>query len=126
MLKEYLLNMETVPHIFIIVYFQGIQSRMLYEVQDAKLREYHLNMDTEPHIFIIVYFQGIQSRRPYEVQDAMLRRYLLELTQSFMFSLERYVTSLMPLQRNISPWKVMLHISYFMRQHLTAMNMFVL
>lgn len=49
--------------------------------------------------------KGIQTRRPYEVQDAMLRRYLLELTQSFMFSLERYVTSLMPLQRNISPWK---------------------
>ncbi|KAK2167268.1 hypothetical protein LSH36_30g02036 [Paralvinella palmiformis] len=34
-----------------------------------------------------------------------LKRYLLELTQSFMIPLERYVASLMPLQRNISPHK---------------------
>ncbi|XP_041458925.1 protein DENND6A-like [Lytechinus variegatus] len=49
--------------------------------------------------------KGMQTRRPTEVQDAMLRRHLLELTQSFMIPLERYVASLMPLQRNISPWK---------------------
>ncbi|XP_077987090.1 protein DENND6A-like isoform X2 [Glandiceps talaboti] len=49
--------------------------------------------------------KGIQNKRPIEVQDAMLRRHLLELTQSFMIPLERYVASLMPLQRNISPWK---------------------
>ncbi|KAI8478765.1 Protein dennd6a [Branchiostoma belcheri] len=48
---------------------------------------------------------GIASRRPNEVQTAMLKRYLLELTQSFMIPLERYVASLMPLQRNVSPWK---------------------
>ncbi|XP_071495460.1 protein DENND6B-like [Diadema antillarum] len=49
--------------------------------------------------------KGVQTRRPTEAQDAMLRRHLLELTQSFMIPLERYVASLMPLQRNISPWK---------------------
>ncbi|XP_066285572.1 protein DENND6A-like isoform X2 [Branchiostoma lanceolatum] len=49
--------------------------------------------------------KGIASRRPNEVQTAMLKRYLLELTQSFMIPLERYVASLMPLQRNVSPWK---------------------
>ncbi|XP_070559229.1 protein DENND6A-like isoform X2 [Ptychodera flava] len=49
--------------------------------------------------------KGIQNKRPMEVQDAMMRRHLLELTQSFMIPLERYVASLMPLQRNISPWK---------------------
>ncbi|XP_038047740.1 protein DENND6A-like isoform X1 [Patiria miniata] len=49
--------------------------------------------------------KGVQTKRPQEVQDAMLRRHLLELTQSFMIPLERYVASLMPLQRNISPWK---------------------
>ncbi|XP_072027422.1 protein DENND6A-like isoform X2 [Amphiura filiformis] len=49
--------------------------------------------------------KGVQTKRPQEVQDAMLRRHLLELTQSFIIPLERYVASLMPLQRNISPWK---------------------
>ncbi|XP_064632620.1 protein DENND6B-like isoform X2 [Lineus longissimus] len=49
--------------------------------------------------------KGIQTKRPVEVQNAMLRRYLLELTQSFMIPLERYMASLMPLQRNISPHK---------------------
>ncbi|XP_074645615.1 protein DENND6B-like isoform X2 [Tubulanus polymorphus] len=49
--------------------------------------------------------KGMQTRRPVEVQNAMLRRYLLELTQSFMIPLERYMASLMPLQRNISPHK---------------------
>ncbi|KAK2194231.1 hypothetical protein NP493_1g03008 [Ridgeia piscesae] len=49
--------------------------------------------------------KGVQAKRPVEVQTAMLRRYLLELTQSFMIPLERYVASLMPLQRNICPHK---------------------
>lgn len=44
--------------------------------------------------------------RPVEVQSALLRRHLLELTQSFMIPLERYVASLMPLQKNVSPYKV--------------------
>lgn len=46
------------------------------------------------------------SKRPPEVQCAMLKRHLLELTQSFMIPLERYIASLMPLQKNISPFKV--------------------
>ncbi|XP_076053198.1 protein DENND6A isoform X2 [Oratosquilla oratoria] len=49
--------------------------------------------------------KGVQTGRPVEVQSALLRRYLLELTQSFMIPLERYVASLMPLQKNISPYK---------------------
>ncbi|XP_014675670.1 PREDICTED: protein DENND6A-like [Priapulus caudatus] len=49
--------------------------------------------------------QGIQTNRPSEVQSAMLRRHFLEVTQSFMIPLERYVASLMPLLRNISPYK---------------------
>ncbi|RZC38555.1 DENND6A, partial [Asbolus verrucosus] len=48
---------------------------------------------------------GVTSRRPFEVQSALLRRHLLELTQSFMIPLERYIASLMPLQKNISPFK---------------------
>ncbi|CAL1527157.1 unnamed protein product [Lymnaea stagnalis] len=49
--------------------------------------------------------KGAQSKRPVEAQNAILRRHLLEVTQSFMIPLERYMASLMPLQRNISPHK---------------------
>ncbi|KAI8782166.1 protein DENND6A-like isoform X1 [Biomphalaria glabrata] len=49
--------------------------------------------------------KGSQLKRPVEAQNAILRRHLLELTHSFMIPLERYITSLMPLQRNISPHK---------------------
>ncbi|XP_032523783.2 protein DENND6A [Danaus plexippus] len=48
---------------------------------------------------------GIRSDRPSEVQTAMVKRHLLELTQSFMIPLERYMASLMPLQKNISPFR---------------------
>lgn len=50
--------------------------------------------------------KGIENKRPDEVQSALLRRHLLELTQSFMIPLERYMASLMPLHKNISPYKV--------------------
>lgn len=49
--------------------------------------------------------KGIQTKRPGEVQTALLKRHLLEVTQSFMIPLERYMASLMPLQKNISPYK---------------------
>lgn len=48
---------------------------------------------------------GVKKQRPTEVQSALLRRHLLELTQSFMIPLERYMASLMPLQKDISPFK---------------------
>lgn len=50
--------------------------------------------------------KGTENKRPDEVQSALLRRHLLELTQSFMIPLERYMASLMPLHKNISPYKV--------------------
>ncbi|KAM6986064.1 protein DENND6B [Aplochiton taeniatus] len=49
--------------------------------------------------------KGIQRKRPSEVQSAILRRHLLELTQSFIIPLERYLASLMPLQRSVTAWK---------------------
>ncbi|KAK3755016.1 hypothetical protein QZH41_011061, partial [Actinostola sp. cb2023] len=49
--------------------------------------------------------KGNHPKRPPEVQNAILRRHMVELTQSFMIPLERYVASLMPLQKSISPWK---------------------
>lgn len=51
-------------------------------------------------------FRGIQTKRPGEVQTALLKRHLMELTESFMIPLERYIATLMPLQKNISPFKV--------------------
>uniref|UniRef100_A0A8C6P1C6 DENN/MADD domain containing 6Aa n=1 Tax=Nothobranchius furzeri TaxID=105023 RepID=A0A8C6P1C6_NOTFU len=62
----------------------------------------YLNKDEE----IIKQLQkGIQQKRPSAAQNAIIRRYFLELTQSFIIPLERYVASLMPLQKSISPWK---------------------
>ncbi|XP_041080631.1 DENN/MADD domain containing 6Aa [Polyodon spathula] len=49
--------------------------------------------------------KGVQQKRPSAAQNAILRRYFLELTQSFIIPLERYLASLMPLQKSISPWK---------------------
>ncbi|XP_072327370.1 protein DENND6B isoform X3 [Scyliorhinus torazame] len=49
--------------------------------------------------------KGIQRKRPAEVQSVIVRLHLLELTQSFIIPLERYVASLMPLQRTITAWK---------------------
>lgn len=48
---------------------------------------------------------GMKKKRPAEVQSAILRRHLLELTQSFMIPLERYMASLMPLQKDISAFR---------------------
>lgn len=48
---------------------------------------------------------GVKKGRPAEVQSALMRRHLLELTQSFMIPLERYIQSLMPLQKDISAFK---------------------
>ncbi|XP_059613940.1 protein DENND6B [Phlebotomus argentipes] len=45
-----------------------------------------------------------RAGRPVAIQTAMLRRYLVELTQSFVIPLERYMGSLMPLMRDVSPW----------------------
>ena len=45
------------------------------------------------------------GQRPVEVQNSMIKRFIEELTQSFIIPLERYIGSLMPLQRSISPWK---------------------
>ncbi|XP_014208921.1 protein DENND6A [Copidosoma floridanum] len=49
--------------------------------------------------------KGVQTKRPGEAQTALLRRHLTELTESFMIPLERYIASLMPLQKTISPFK---------------------
>ncbi|CAI4227786.1 unnamed protein product [Auanema sp. JU1783] len=47
----------------------------------------------------------MKSDRPEEVQSAILRRHFLELTQSFMIPLERYISTLMPLRKEMSPFR---------------------
>jgi len=49
--------------------------------------------------------RGAETNRPSEAQSAILRRHFLELTQSFIIPLERYFSSLMPLHKNLSPFK---------------------
>lgn len=48
---------------------------------------------------------GVKTRRPVSVQTVILRRYFLELTQSFMIPLERYMSTLMPLAKDISAFR---------------------
>uniref|UniRef100_A0A8C5FSZ9 DENN/MADD domain containing 6B n=1 Tax=Gadus morhua TaxID=8049 RepID=A0A8C5FSZ9_GADMO len=64
--------------------------------------------------------KGIQRKRPSEVQSAILRRHLLELTQSFIIPLERYMASLMPLQRSVTPWKTPPQIRPFSQEEFMA------
>lgn len=54
---------------------------------------------------------GVSSNRPDEAQSALLRKHLVELTHSFMYPLERYIASLMPLQKDISAFKVIYNVS---------------
>lgn len=44
-------------------------------------------------------------QRPAEVEDIMLRRYLTELTHTLMIPLEQYISSLMPLQKQLNPFR---------------------
>lgn len=60
--------------------------------------------------------KGVQQKRPSEAQNAILRRYFLELTQSFIIPLERYVASLMPLQKSISAWKSPPQLKQFIQE----------
>lgn len=57
--------------------------------------------------------KGIQLKRPAEVQSALIRRHFLELTQTFMIPLERYLASLMPLAKNISPYRAVPKVKPF-------------
>lgn len=48
---------------------------------------------------------GLQGSVSISTQNDIIVNHMAELTQSFMIPLERYIGSLMPLQRSISPWK---------------------
>jgi hypothetical protein len=57
--------------------------------------------------------KGVQLKRPSEVQSALLRRHFLELTQTFIIPLERYLASLMPLAKNVSPYRAVPKVKPF-------------
>lgn len=103
------------PHIIRIGESTGSPSTQKHKIKKAsalKTVEQKPGMYTKykPHLqadkgLVKRLLKGVQTGRPVEVQTALLRRHLLELTQSFMIPLERYVASLMPLQKNICPYK---------------------
>ena len=47
---------------------------------------------------------GQKARRPYQVKDAVYKRYFKDLTEAFIGPLERYILTLMPLHKDISPF----------------------
>lgn len=47
----------------------------------------------------------LKDERQDSILSTVLRRHMLELTQSFMIPLERYLSSLMPLQKHMSPFR---------------------
>jgi len=54
---------------------------------------------------LIVASKTPPGKRPMEVQNMMIKKHALELTTSFIIPLERYLASLMPLKRDVSPWR---------------------
>nr|SVE72831.1 EOG090X031T [Ceriodaphnia reticulata] len=64
--------------------------------------------------------KGTQTRRPNQVQSALIRRHFLELTQSFIIPLERYIVRLMPLQKSISPYKAVPGLGPFKAEEFLA------
>jgi hypothetical protein len=96
------------------------QSHQIYSPKLAKLKKTNniRVVDTKPAVYtryepylnkdkemLKNLIKGAETHRPFEAQSAILRRYFADLTQSFMIPLERYFSSLMPLHRNISPFK---------------------
>ena len=65
---------------------------------------------TKDKVILKKLVKGIHTNRPMQVQSALLRRHMIELTQSFMIPLERYIATLMPLQKSICPFRVSLFI----------------
>uniref|UniRef100_A0A672R192 Protein DENND6B-like n=1 Tax=Sinocyclocheilus grahami TaxID=75366 RepID=A0A672R192_SINGR len=93
--------------------------RPYFTIHDSEFKEYTTRTQAPPNVilgvtnpFFIKTFQCWPHiirlgdlKMPSEVQSAILRRHLLEQTESFILPLERYLESLMPLQRSMSPWK---------------------
>ncbi|KAI1714570.1 stabilization of polarity axis domain-containing protein [Ditylenchus destructor] len=58
--------------------------------------------------------------RPDSVQSAILRRHFVEMTHSFMIPLERYISSLMPLRKHITPFDALPQTKPFILEEFLA------
>ncbi|XP_069375954.1 protein DENND6B isoform X2 [Paralichthys olivaceus] len=111
--REYTTRTQAPPNVLLGVtnpfFIKTFQSwPHIIRLGDVRMTGIYTSYKTFLHkdkILIKRLLKGIQRKRPSEVQSAILRRHLLELTQSFIIPLERYMASLMPLQRSVTPWK---------------------
>uniref|UniRef100_A0A667HRJ9 DENN domain containing 6A n=1 Tax=Lynx canadensis TaxID=61383 RepID=A0A667HRJ9_LYNCA len=85
--------------LFSFIYFLGVYSYKPYLNRDEEI----INNYRRMYVLIAFSFKGVQQKRPSEAQSVILRRYFLELTQSFIIPLERYVASLMPFSLTTIP-----------------------
>jgi len=90
----------------------GSSSSKEQQLKQGVYTKYRPMLDRDKQIFKKL-AKGSSSARPLEAQNALLKRYFIELTQSFMIPLERYISSLMPLQRSISPWMAVPKLKQF-------------
>ncbi|XP_058264189.1 protein DENND6B isoform X2 [Hemibagrus wyckioides] len=117
-------SFQSWPHIMCLGELK-MSRDLLKQVKVKKLTKLK-TLDTKPGIYTLYktfihkdkalikrLLKGLQRKRPSEVQSAILRRHFLELTQSFIDPLERYVDSLMPLQISMTPWKTPPQIRLF-------------
>jgi hypothetical protein len=61
--------------------------------------------------------ESLPGKRPLEAQNVIIHKHILELTTSFVIPLERYLASLMPLKRDVLPWKLPPQLKPFDVQH---------
>ena len=81
------------------------KSRRAQESKQGVYTKYKPCLDRDKLLLRQLQKSNPNGSRPIEVQNTIVRNYMTELTQSFMIPLERYIGSLMPLQRSISPWR---------------------
>lgn len=75
-------------------------------LQQSYLKTTHKRFLQKDKDFVKKIQNGIKLKRPNFVQSLLIQRHFHELTQSFLFPLERYLSLLMPLKREINPFKL--------------------
>lgn len=75
-------------------------------LQQSYLKTSHRRFLQRDTAFVKKIQNGVKLKRPNFVQTLLIQRHFHELTQSFLFPLERYLSLLMPLKREINPFKL--------------------
>ncbi|XP_065909564.1 protein DENND6B-like isoform X2 [Dysidea avara] len=91
------------------VYRRSTSSGGKFDTMDMKpgiYTRYHPCLSHDKVFAKLLTSKTILGKRPLEVQNALIRKQALELTTSFIIPLERYLSTLMPLKRDVSPWKM--------------------